>query len=456
MKPKILAIDDEEGMRELLRANLTRKGYQVTAAKDAEEAFASLQSQLFDLVITDLRMPGLSGEALVQKLKKENPSLPVVVISAFGSTKSVVDVIKNGAEDYLPKPFTPEDLEVVVYKALEKRRLLEENERLRRELSGPSGTQGLQGRSKAMRDVLGLLERLAPSDATVLITGESGTGKELAARAIHQWSPRAKGPFVEVNSGSLPATLFEAELFGARKGAYTGANEDRPGLFQAAQGGTLFLDEVGEVPLESQAKLLRALETHEVKPLGETRNQKVDVRVVAATNQDLQKLVEAGKFRKDLFFRLSVLPVILPPLRERLEDLPLLSQSFLIRFAPKGGQPKKISQEALKALLSHSWPGNVRELRNVLERAALLSRDEELQPEDFLFAPTAGGGLPGGTYHDAKHSLLEAFERQYLADALRASGGNVSKAAQNSGLAREQFHRMMEKMGLKSADFRKR
>jgi DNA-binding NtrC family response regulator len=455
-KPNILAVDDEEGMRELLKAGLGRKGCRVVTAGSAEEALQSLSEEPFDLVITDLRLPGLSGEELVPRLKREHPDLPVVVISGFGSTKNVVEVIKRGAEDYLPKPFTPEDLEVVVLKALEKRRLLEENARLRRELGTGGRRGGLMGKSRAVREVLSLLERLAPSDATVLITGESGTGKELAARAIHDRSSRARGPFVEVNSGSLPSTLFEAELFGARKGAYTGANEDRDGLFQAAQGGTLFLDEVGEVPLESQAKLLRALESHEIKPLGESRSIKVDVRVVAATNQELQKLVDNGKFRKDLFFRLSVLPLRMPALRERLEDLPMLAETFLASFAPKGGQPKRVSPEGMKALLSYSWPGNVRELRNMLERSALLAPGDSLEPSDFLFSAGGDGSLPAGNFQESKRSLLEAFERQFLVQALKAHQGNVSRAAADSGLAREQFHRLMDKHQLKSADFKKK
>jgi DNA-binding NtrC family response regulator len=454
-KPTILIIDDEEGVRELVKAGLGRKGYRVLSAASAAEGLAILQRDEPDAVITDLRMPGMPGEELVAKLKKEHPGIPVVVISGYGSTKSVVDVIKRGAEDYLPKPFTPEELEVVALKAVEKRMLLLENQRLKAELSGENRL-GLIGRSKALKHAISLIERLAPSDATVLINGESGTGKELAARAIHQLSRRAKGPFVEVNAGSLPATLFEAELFGSRKGSYTGADENRPGLFLSASNGTLFLDEVGEVPLESQAKLLRVLETHEVKALGETRSQKVDVRVVAATNQDLEALVASGKFRRDLYFRLSVLPLTMPTLRERMEDLPLLAAAFLKRFTPKGQEPKELSPAALKALLAHRWPGNVRELRNVLERAALLSEHEALESEDFLFHIDDTNGLPVGTYQKAKKAMLERFERQFVEAALAEAEGNVTRAAENSGLPRKNLQVIIKKLALEPKQYNKK
>jgi len=451
-KPFILVVDDEEGVRELVKAGLGRKGYRVAAAASAEEALAMLEREEPDAVITDLRMPGLPGDELVARLKRERPLLPVVVISGYGSMQSVVEVIKKGAEDYLPKPFTPQDLEVVALKAVQKRRLLTENERLRRELSGQSRL-GLLGKGKAMREVLGLIERLAPSDATLLITGESGSGKELAARAIHQLSTRAKGPFVEVNAGSLPATLFEAELFGAKKGSYTGADSNREGLFQSAQGGTLFLDEVGEVPMESQAKLLRVLESHEVKAIGDTKSVKVDVRVVAATNRDLQAMVESGKFREDLFFRLNVLPLRMPSLRERMEDLPLLADAFLQRFAPKGQAPKHLGALALKALLAHRWPGNVRELRNVLERAALLAASEELQPGDFLFATAEKSALPMGGYQQAKHAVLESFDRQFVTQALKEHRGNVTRAAEAAGLDRKNLQVIIKKYGLVPKDY---
>ncbi|MGH7442442.1 MAG: sigma-54 interaction domain-containing protein, partial [bacterium] len=315
------------------------------------------------------------------------------------------------------------------------------------ELAGGS-LAGLTGRGKGVHELRNLVERLAPSNATVLILGESGVGKELVARALHTLSPRAGGPFVDVNAGSLPATLFEAELFGAKKGAFTGAETTREGLFQAAAGGTLFLDEVGEVPLESQAKLLRVLENHEVKMLGETRGRRVDVRVVAATNRDLEREVKAGRFRKDLFFRLSVLPLRVPPLRERMEDLPLLVEALLRRLSPT--RAYRISPEALKRLLAHPWPGNVRELRNVLERAVLLAKGDELEPSDFLLEAPGSALLKAGPFMRAKRGVLEAFEKDYVRRTLDDSGGNISQAARLAGLDRKNFQVLMKKHGQKA------
>jgi two-component system response regulator AtoC len=453
-KEKILVVDDEPGVRELLKSMLGRKGYRVTAASGGEQALALLKEQDFDLVITDLRMPGLPGEELVARVKKAQPALPVVVISAHGGTKSVVEVVKHGAEDYLAKPFEAADLELTVFKALAKRRLLMENQRLRRELAGGGeGFEGMVGHSAAMRKVFDLLPRLAASDAPVLILGESGTGKELAARALHRRSPRAAQPFVAVNAGALPESLVEAELFGAKRGAYTSLNEDREGLFQAADKGTLFLDELGELPLGAQAKLLRVLESGEVKAVGDTRMRKVDVRVIAATHRDLGRMVKQGQFRQDLYFRLAVLPLPLPPLRERLDDLPLLGEALL----KKRGGHKRLGPAALKALRLRAWDGNVRELNNVLERACLLAPGDEIQPEDLWLADESGreqGSLPSGPFKQAKRQAVEAFERHYLEQALRAQHGNVSKAAAACGLARRNLQVMLKKHGLKPGQYK--
>jgi DNA-binding NtrC family response regulator len=441
-------VDDEPGVRNLLKTMLTRKGYLASTVSTGDEALALLARESFDLVITDLRMPGMPGEELVARVKIARPQLPVVVISAYGGTQSVVEVVKRGAEDYLAKPFNQEDLELVVFKALEKHRLLEENARLRRELKGEVELEHMVGVSAPMRKVFLMLRRIASSTSHALLTGESGTGKELAARALHTLSPRAKNAFVQVNAGALPATLFEAELFGAKRGAYTGAEEDREGLFQAADGGTLFLDEVGEVPIESQAKLLRVLESGEVKVLGETKSRKVDVRVVAATNRDLSAMVEEGKFRKDLYFRLAVLPLSLPALRERVEDIPLLAESILQRGVQSGPR-KSLSPEALKALIAYSWPGNVRELKNVLERAALLGSGAQIEVEDLVFSAGASGALGGGLFRRAKQRVVVDFEKAYVKESLKNHSGNVSKAASEAGLARQNFQAMMKKYGIK-------
>jgi DNA-binding NtrC family response regulator len=447
-KSKILVVDDEPGVRSLLKTMLSRKGYAAEAADNADEALLRIEKEHFDLVITDLRMPGLPGEELVAQLKKEHPALPVVVISAYGGTKSVVEVVKRGAEDYLAKPFSQEDLDLVVFKALEKSRLLEENARLRRELKGEVYLQEMVGASKPMRAVFQMIRRLAESPSHCLISGESGVGKELAARALHALSPRAKKSFVQVNAGALPATLFEAELFGAKKGSYTGATEDRDGLFQSADGGSLFLDEVGEVPMESQAKLLRVLESGEVKVIGESKPRHVDVRVIAATNRDLNAMVEEGKFRRDLYFRLAVLPLSLPPLRERLEDVPLLADAILKRSVQSGPR-KSLSAPALKALMGYAWPGNVRELKNVLERATLLSNSDVIEPEDLIFTAGVAHSVGSGPFRQAKLRQIEEFEKAYLREALKEHSGNVSKAAEASGLARQNFQVMMKKYGIK-------
>jgi DNA-binding NtrC family response regulator len=453
----IVVVEDEEGLRELLKAQLGRAGAKVRAFATAEEAWDQMAKRQPDLLLTDLRLPGLSGDELLKKVKEAHPEVPVLVVSAFGSARNVVDVIKQGAEDYLAKPIAPEDLEAAILRALEKRALFKENARLRKALQGgEAGFAGMVGRAKPMLELYDLIKRLAPSDGTVLIGGESGSGKELVARALHQSSNRAKGAFVDVNAGSLPATLFEAELFGAKKGSFTGATETRDGLFQAADGGTLFLDEVAEVPMESQAKLLRVLETHEVKMLGEARSRKVDVRVLAATHQDLARLVKEGKFREDLYFRLSVLPLRVPPLRERMEDLPMLAEVFLGRFAVKGQAAKRLAPEALQALLKHRWPGNVRELRNVLERASLLSRGAAIQAADVAVAAEAQGqgSLPQGAFMQAKRAMLEGFERDYLTRLLKDSDGNVSEAARQAGLDRKNLQVLLKKHRLQPSQFK--
>jgi DNA-binding NtrC family response regulator len=449
-RAKILLVEDEEGLRELLKASLGRLGHQVRACATAESGLESLANFDPDVVLTDLRLPGMSGEDLLLKLKQLRPALPVVVLSGFGKAKDIVEVIRSGAEDYLSKPVDPAELQVVLLKALEKQRLLKENERLRAELAGGGGgLAGMHGRSKPMKELFSLVERLAPSNATVLVVGESGAGKEGVARSLHSLSLRAAGPFVDVNAGSIPATLFEAELFGAKKGAFTGADITRDGLFQAAHNGTLFLDEVGEVPLESQAKLLRVLENHEVKMVGDTKARRVDVRVVAATNRNLEEEVRAGRFRQDLFFRLSVLPIRVPPLRERMDDLPLLVESLLQRITA-GTRQKRLSAAAMKRLLAHNWPGNVRELRNVLERAVLLAKDDEVGPADLYLESSGSTPLRAGPFMQAKRSVVEAFEKDYVRRALDESAGNVSQAARSAGLDRKNLQILMKKYGLRA------
>jgi DNA-binding NtrC family response regulator len=446
---EVLVVDDEKGVRDLLKHMLERKGYAVQCVASAELALKANQKKAFGLVITDLRLPGMLGEALLVELKRQRPALPVVVISAYGGTRSVVEVIKSGAEDYLAKPFTEEDLDIVVFKALQKHRLLLENERLRSELS--QGAEPLLGQSALMRRLRQDLQKLAQGRGPVLVSGESGTGKELAARALHTQSPRAKGPFIEVNAGAIPAGLFEAEFFGNRKGAFTGAGEEREGLFRAAEGGTLFLDEVGEVPLDLQAKLLRALEAGAVRPVGADRPVPVDVRVVAATNQDLAALVDKGRFRRDLYFRLSALPVKMPSLREHGEDIPLLAEHFLRQLS---AAKHHFNAAALRALQAHAWPGNVRELRNCVERALIFAESDEIGLAELPFLAREAPLRPQGALKQAKKQQAEAFERRYLEQALRQHAGNVSKAAAEAGLDRRNFQALLKRYELRAADFK--
>jgi two-component system response regulator AtoC len=453
-KDKILVVDDEPGVRQLLKALLEQKGYRPTCVERAEDAMEILGREHFSLILTDLRLPGMKGEELVGWLKRQRIRTPVIVISAYGDQSKIIEVIKRGADDFLPKPFKPEDLEIVVLKSLAKNRLLAQNEQLRKEISG-GALGGMVGHSKAMENVFQILKKLAASTYTVLLTGESGVGKELAARALHELSPRAGEPFVQINAGSLPVSLFEAELFGVVKGAYTDATQSRDGLFQAAQGGTLFLDEIAEVPLEVQAKLLRVLESGEVKVLGESRSKKVDVRVVAATNRDLSAMVETGEFRKDLYYRLSVLPVSIPPLRERRDDIPLLADHFLRRQEGFAKDEKRLSAAALKVLVSHSWPGNVRELKNTLERAVLLAEGGEIDAQDLFLPLRPNGFTVAGNFREAKRVHLQAFEKQYLSQLLSRTSGNVSKAALEAGLARRNFQNLLKKYHLKPSAFKK-
>ncbi len=453
-KLKVLVVDDEKGVRNLLEAMLEKSGYEAVCAEDAEKALEEISRTAFKIIITDLKLPGLSGEELLERVKKIRPQTSVIVISAYGNTKNVVDVIKRGAEDYLPKPFTQEDLEVVLHRAMEKQKLLMENVRLRKEISNQSSGPMI-GRSKAIEKVHQLIQKFAPSDSPVLITGESGVGKELAARAIHEQSPNAAGPLIQVNAGSLPASLFEAELFGVKKGAFTGANESRVGLFEAADGGTLFLDEIAEVPMESQAKLLRALESGEVRPVGETRSRKIKVRVIVATNQDLEDMVAQKTFRKDLFYRLSVLTLHLPPLRERLEDIQALSNYFLEKQSSKGKGSKKLSNDSLKWLVGHDWPGNIRELKNVLERAALISSGPEITPQDLILTEGEEIAVDLADYRQAKRSQLKVFEKTYLVKMLKECDGNVTQAAARAGLARRNFQTLIKKNKIQPAQYKK-
>ncbi|MGC3997937.1 MAG: sigma-54 dependent transcriptional regulator [Anaeromyxobacter sp.] len=437
----VLVVDDEEPLRHLLTVILRDRGYEVRAVGSGEDALKELGARDYDLMLTDVRMPGMDGLTLVREARRLQPELTVVVMTAYGSHALAVEAMKAGAYDYLGKPFKPDDVVLLLRKAEERERLARENRRLRTELASAYGVSRLVVASPAMQEVLRQVQKVAPQKTTVLLEGESGTGKELVARALHELSPRASFPFVAVNCGAIPAELLESELFGHVKGAFTDARRDHAGLAAEADGGTLLLDEIGELPLGLQVKLLRFLQEEEIRPVGGTRARRVDVRVVAATGRDLGKAVAAGQFREDLYWRLNVVAVRLPPLRERPEDVAALADHFLARCArlrPELGG-LAFSAEAREALQGHRWPGNVRELEHAVERAVVLAEGAEIREEDLpdtvraAAAPEAAA--PG---LDADLSLkngVREVEARLIRAALERTGGNRTRATELLGIS---------------------
>jgi DNA-binding NtrC family response regulator len=447
--PTILIIEDEAKMRRLLELNLGEDGFKTLSAADAEAGLKLLASEPVHLVITDLKLPGMSGLELLQMLKQQDAALPVVVMTAFGSVETAVEAMKAGASDYVLKPFSLAEMRMVVHKELDVSRLREENRELREALGQKYSHPNIVARSSKMQEVLATVERVAPTNSTVLLGGESGVGKDLIARAIHEKSRRASAPFIKINSTAIPENLLESELFGYEKGAFTGANTSKAGRFELADKGTLFLDEIGDVPPATQVKLLRVLQEREFERLGGTRTIKVDVRLVAATNRDLRAALEDGTFREDLYYRLNVVPIDIPPLREHKEDIPDLVNLFFARFAKDSGRPiGGISTEAVNALMNHYWPGNVRELQNVIERACALATNSRLEATDIHLdtprnrAQTSGDNfLPEGT-------TLDQWEDEMIREALRRANGNKSQAARLLGLSRNALRYRLSKIGI--------
>ena len=446
----ILIIEDEAKMRRLLELNLGEDGFKTVSAPDAETGLRLLASEQVDLVLTDLKLPGMSGLELLQAVKRQNAALPVVVMTAFGSVETAVEAMKAGATDYVLKPFSLAEMRMVVQKELDVSRLREENRSLREALGEKYSHPNIVAGSAKMQEVLALVERVAPTNSTVLLGGESGVGKDLIARVIHEKSRRAAGPFIKINSTAIPENLLESELFGYEKGAFTGASSSKPGKFELADKGTLFLDEIGDVPPATQVKLLRVLQEREFERLGGTRTVKVDVRLVAATNRDLRAALEEGTFREDLYYRLNVVPIDIPPLREHKEDIPDLTNLFLSKFCRDSGRPvTTISPEATNLLLSHHWPGNVRELQNIIERACALAKTSRLEPGDIHIdssprnkATTSGEGfLPAGM-------TLDQWEDDMIREALKRAGGNKSQAARLLGLSRNALRYRLSKIGI--------
>ncbi|MFZ3014684.1 MAG: sigma-54 dependent transcriptional regulator [Nitrospira sp.] len=455
---KILVVDDEQSLREVLSIMLKRAGYAVTSAMDGEEAIELLNKEIFDLVITDLRMPKIDGMEVLKAVKSASPETVVLIITAFASADSAVEAMKQGAYDYLTKPFQVDEVQLIIRNALEKRRLTTENMLLKREMASQSSFAQLVGQSEAMQKVFDVVRKVADSKSNVLICGESGTGKELVARAIHYNSARSVMPFVAVNCSAVPETLLESELFGHMKGSFTGAIANKAGLFEVADGGTIFLDEIGDTTPTIQVKLLRVIQEREFRRVGGNHDVKVDVRVVAATNKDLEKAVADGSFREDLYYRLDVIPIRLPPLRMRTGDIPLLATHFLERFAKESGKPKPvISQEAMHVLLSHEWRGNVRELENLIERVVAFATAElvtDVEVHGWLHRPATQSKHPTMLMDLTDEGLdleglINGIEKDLLLKALERSKWVKKKAARMLRLNTRSFRYRLEKYAIK-------
>jgi len=462
--PRVLIVDDEPDMLENCRRILSPRGYACLTAGDGREGLALLERERPDLLLTDLKMPGMDGMTLMRRAHELDPALPVIIITGFASIESAVAAVKDGAFDYLPKNFSVDQLRVSVDRALRHRGLQVENRNLREQLQQTLGLENIIGRSSAMAQVFELVRKAARSEANILVLGESGTGKELIARAIHANSPRATQPFVPVDCASLPEQLLESELFGHEKGAFTGAVRNKPGLVEMANRGTLFLDEIAELPVALQVKLLRALQERQIRRVGGTSLVDVDVRVVSATNRDLADAIAKGQFREELYYRVNVIAIRLPPLRERAGDVRLLAHTFLKRYGQ--GRVTAMDPAAAEALERYRWPGNVRELQNVMERACALADGATITvgdlPEHIVHAtaaPVASGMAPGEalpsagtdlTLKAAKERWLQVLEVSYLRDLLARHDGNVSSAAKAAGIDRKTFHRLINKYDLRA------
>ncbi len=459
-KSRILVVDDERSIRDVLSIMLTRAGYEVDQAEGGEAALECIERSLYDLVITDLSMPKVGGMDVLKRTKESSPSTAVIIITAFGTADTAVEAMKLGALDYITKPFKNEEIKIVVHNALERRRLEDENRFLREEARSRYGFANLVGRSRAMTEVYDLIKKLQDNRANVLIIGESGTGKEMVAKAIHYNGIRKDAPFVTVNCGAIPEHLIESELFGHRKGAFTGAVANKPGLFQLADGGTIFLDEIGEMPLNTQVKLLRAIQERSFRNLGGVEDIHVNVRLLAATNRDLAQEVKEGRFREDLYYRLNVIQITVPPLRERMEDLRLLVEHFVEQFSEEYGKTiTGVSDEAMSVLQAHEFPGNIRELANIMERAVALESGNRittssLSPELLKKTHARRSRLPVELPESGLNldQTLARVERQLIQDALDRAQGVKTRAAEMLGITFRSFRYRLKKLGMESED----
>lgn len=443
----ILVIDDDEAMRDSCQQVFSRDGNRVVTAEDGLIGLTRFKKESFDLIILDLKMPGLGGMDVLNEIKGDDPEAIVIVITGYSTIESAVEAMKNGAYDFVPKPFTPDSLRMIARRALEKKKLALENILLRAEVKENLGPKVIIGKSESMKKVEDLVLKVSPTDSTVLISGDSGTGKELVARAIHHYSGRKDKPFVVVDCGSLVENLFESELFGHVKGSFTGASETKYGRFELANEGTLFFDEIGNISMNIQIKLLRVIQEREITKVGSGQVIKADVRIIAATNKDLQKAVKEGTFREDLFYRLSVVPIALPPLRERRKDIPLLADNFLKKYnRMRKKNVKAISDEAMKALVEYDWPGNVRELENAIERGVVLTESEVIEPKDLSYY-----GLSVATSSQSNttktRSLIDV-EREHIIKTLKMFNNQIGRAAEALGVDRKTLRLKLKKYGI--------
>jgi DNA-binding NtrC family response regulator len=450
MPASILVIDDEDSMCNFMEIMLAKEGYQVKSTTRGSEGVLLLKDQNYDLVIADLNMPELTGIDVLKEVKAFKKEQEFIVMTAYASVDTAIEAMKQGASDYITKPFKVDEIKLVIEKTINRKKLQQENTELKRQLQGDHSFDKFIGSSEVVIKLKKLAKRVATSDSTVLIRGESGTGKDLIAKAIHHHSQRCSGPFITINCAALPETLLESELFGHKKGSFTGAYKDKEGLFKVAGGGTFFLDEVGNMSLSLQVKLLRVLEEKRITPVGDTRPTDVDVRLIAATNADLEEEVKAGRFRPDLFYRLNVIPIYIPPLRERVEDIPLLVDCFMAKFASRTkSQVKRVSSQAMKLLTSYRWPGNVRELENTIERAILMNRTDTLDVTDF--SEKLSQVEPVALVKDADPATptLEFIEKAYIQYVMTQTRGKKAEAAKILGIDSSTLYRKLERYQLK-------
>lgn len=465
MKPaNIMVIDDEPIICEGCRLVLTDQGYIVDSSVNGKEGLNAIMEEGYDVVLLDMKLPDMDGMEILRTIRKERPSVYVIVMTGYSTVPNAVEAMKHGAVDYLQKPFSDDTLLLAVDRALERKRLVEENLFLRKVLVDRFGFNNIVGENPKILELFGQIQKVAPTDSTVLIFGESGTGKELFAKAIHAHSQRATKEFVAVDCSTLSQSLLESELFGHVKGAFTGATQDKAGIFQVAHDGTLFLDDIANLNMEIQGKLLRVLEVFEYKPVGASRTKKTNVRIIAATNQDLRTMVEAGTFREDLFYRLNVFPIYLPPLRERKDDIPRLAYHFLRHFARKTGKRiEGFSDDALEILRDNAWPGNVRQLKNIIERLVIMADRTLVDSLDLLESPQMKQFIKGDSIPETleelkgfKKQLLEEnygkIEKAFLVKALKACGGNITHASKRVGMQRSNFYTLMKKHRLSAKE----